>query len=164
MPGSAIRGQLVKVLGMTPGLRFIFRPVSLAGYQPEYEDGEDALAKFSALYDSTRTAYLVGARELGLLQRLPGNFLDQHARRLGYPAFAPLQLRLCQDRAAWYPTLWNGHECAGDALARLGRAAEAAASYSRGSEAARAAGDSVTAERLKRKAEPGSGGAPRPAP
>ena len=146
--------ELVKSLGMTPGLRFIFRPVSLSGFQPEYEDGEDALSKFSAIYDSTRTAYLLGARRLGLTQRLPTSFLGQQARQLGEPALAPLQLRLCQDMLTWYPTLWNGYDCAGDVLARIGRAAEATASFRRGSEAARVAGDSATAERLRRKAEP----------
>ena len=129
-------------------------PSSYSGWKPESEDGEDALSKFSAIYDSTRTAYLLGARQLGLLQRLPLNFLGLHARQLGWPAVAPLQLRLCQEITTWYPTLWNGFDCAGDALARIGRAAEATASYRRGSEAARIAGDSATAERIRRKAEP----------
>ena len=146
--------ELARSLGMTPGLRFLFRPVSLSGFQLEFEDGEDALSKFSAIYDSTRTAYLLGARQLGLLQRLPLNFLSLRARQLGWPALAPLQLRLCQEITTWYPTLWNGFDCAGDALARIGRAGEATASYRRGSEAARIAGDSATAERLRRKAEP----------
>jgi len=143
---------LVQYLGMVPGLQFIFRPVSLSGFQPEFEDGEDVLAKFSAIYDSTRAAYLRGAQQLGMEPRLPGNFLDR-AREMTYPPLAPLQLRLCQDRSTWYPTLWIGYDCAGDALARLGRLAEARASYLRGSEVARAASDSATAERLRRKAE-----------
>lgn len=141
-------------LGMIPGLQFLFRPVSLSGFQPEFEDGEDALSKFSAIYDSTRAAYLLGAHQLGLAERLPLDFLSQHALRYGGPALAPLRLRLCQEMTTGYPTLWNGYDCAGDALARIGRASEATASYLRGSEAARIAGDSATAERLKRKAEP----------
>jgi len=161
VPGLALQYEqlpdlahgLVHYLGMVPGLQFIFRPVSLSGFQPEYEVGEDVLAKFSAIYDSTRAAYLRGAQQLGMEPRLPGNFLDR-AREMTYPPLAPLQLRLCQDRSTWYPTLWGGYDCAGDALARLGRAAEARGSYLRGSEVARAAGDTTTAERLRRKAEP----------
>ena len=66
---------------------------------------------------------------------------------------APLQLRLCVEIATSYPTLWNGYDCAGDALARMGRAAEATESYRRGAEAARSVGDSATAERLTRKGD-----------
>jgi uncharacterized protein len=142
-------------LGMIPGLQFIFRAVSLSGFQLEYEDGEDRLSKFSAIFDSTRQAFLRGAHQLGLRERLPLNFLSVQARGLADTALAPLQLRLCQEIATSYPTLWNGYDCAGDALARMGRASEAAASYRRGSEAARGVGDSATAERLTRKAQPG---------
>lgn len=141
-------------LGMIPGLQFIFRPVSLSGFQLEFEDGEDRLSKFSAIFDSTRQAFLLGARQLGLQERLPLNFLSVQARGLSDTALAPLQLRLCQEIATSYPTLWNGYDCAGDALSRMRRASEAAASYRRGSEAARNVGDSATAERLTRKAEP----------
>lgn len=144
-------------LGMIPGLQFVFRPISLSGFQLEHEEGEDRLSKFTAMFDSTRRAFLLGARQLGLAERLPLNFLSLQARGLTDTALAPLQLRLCLEIAASYPTLWNGHDCAGDALARMGRTPEAAASYRRGSEAARTVGDSATAERLTRKAEPPRG-------
>ena len=140
--------------GTMPGLQFIFRPVSLSGYQMEYEDGEDPLSKYSAMFDSTRQAYLLGARQLGLPERLPAIFLIVQSRILTSTVLAPLQLRLCQEIVASYPTLWNGYDCAGDALGRMGRASEATESYRRASEAARNVGDSATAERLARKAEP----------
>ena len=139
---------------MMPGLQFIFRPVSLSGYQMEYEDGEDRLSKFSAMFDSTRQAYVLGARQLGLPERLPAIFLIVQSRVLTSTVLAPLQLRLCQEIVGSYPTLWNGYDCAGDALARMGRASEATASYRRAAQAARNVGDSATAERLARKAEP----------
>lgn len=141
-------------LGMIPGLQFIFRPVSLSGFQLEHEDGEDRLSKFSTTFDSTRRAFMLGARQLGLEERLPLNFLSLQARGFADTASAPLQLRMCQEIATSYPTLWNGHDCAGDALARMGRTSEAAASYRRGIEAARTVGDSATAARLTRKTEP----------
>lgn len=148
---DAAHGQ-VAFLGMIPGLRYIFRPVSLASYQLEFEDGEDRLAKFSAMFDSTRNAFVTGARQLGLPERLPFSFLGLQARGMTDATLAPLQLRLCQEMVASYPTLWNGHDCAGDALARLRRASEAAASHGRAIEAARSVGDSATADRLTRKA------------
>lgn len=153
---------LVKTLGMIPGLRFIFRPVSLSGFQVEFAEGDDFPAKYSAAFDSTRRVYLHGARQLGLPEHLPGSFLSLQAQqRLGGTRMAPIKLRLCEELITWYPTLWNGYDCAGDALARMGRPTEAGASYRRGSEAARSVGDTATAERLKRKAEPGPG-APDP--
>jgi hypothetical protein len=139
---------------MIPGLRFIFRPVSLSSYQLEFEDGEDRLSKFSAIFDSTRKAFIIGARQLGLPEHLPFSFLSLQAQGLADTTVAPLQLRLCQDILTSYPTLWNGYDCAGDALARMGRASEATASYRRGAEAARNVGDSATADRLTRKAAP----------
>lgn len=149
--------ELTRTLAIIPGLRFLFRPVSLSGFQLEFEDGEDALLKYSASYDSTRHAYLLGARQLGLPERLPFVFLSAQSRNMGWSVLAPLQLRLCQEMTTSYPTLWNGYDCAGDALARLGRYSEATASYRRGSEAAHNVGDSATAERLKHKAEPRRG-------
>lgn len=141
-------------LGMIPGLRYVFRPVSLASYQLEFDDGEDRLAKFSAIYDSTRKAYIAGAHQLGLPEHLPFNFLGQQIRGLSDTTVAPLLLRMCQDVMTHYPTMWQGYSCAGDALDRMGRASESLASYQRGAEAARVAGDSASAGRLARKATP----------
>jgi hypothetical protein len=138
---------------MIPGLRFIFRPVSLAGYQVEFDGDANPLSTFSAAFDSTREAYLRGARELGLPQRLPLSFLTSQSRWYEGPSLAPLLLRLCQELMTSYPTLWHGYDCAGDAQTRLGRAADAAANYRRALGAARTAGDSATADRLARKVE-----------
>jgi hypothetical protein len=141
-------------LGVVPGLRFIFRPVSLAGYVIDVVDDEKrSMSTFDAVFDSTRQAYLRGAHELGLSQRLPLNFLIAQSRWYQSSALAPLLLRLCQEMITSYPTLWNGYDCAGDAQARLGRPAEAATSYRRALDAARTAGDTATADRLARKAE-----------
>jgi uncharacterized protein len=140
-------------LGMVPGLRFMFRPVSLAGYQLEFSDDDRPMAKFSAVFDSTREAYMRGARELGLPERLPLGFLMGQSRWYQSPGMAPLLLRLCQELITSYPTLSTGYDCAGDAQLRLGRAADAAASYRRAIEAARTAGDSATAGRIAHKAE-----------
>lgn len=143
-------------LGMTPGLRFIFRPVSLAGYQVVFDGDSNWLSTFSAAFDSTRAAYLRGARELGLPQRLPLSFLTSQGRFYQDSTTAPLRLRLCQELITSYPALWTGFECAGDAHMLLRRSAEAIADYRRAIDAARAAGDSVTADRLARKAPRGS--------
>ena len=143
-------------LGMVPGLRFIFRPVSLAGYQVEFDDDANLLSTFSAAFDSSRTAYLRGARELGLPQRLPLGFLIGQSQWYQDSTTAPLRLRLCQEMISSYPALWTGFECAGDAHTRMGRSAEAAADYRRATDAARAAGDSAAADRLARKVPPSS--------
>lgn len=141
-----------QTLGMIPGLRFIFRPVSLAGYQVEFDDDQPPLVTFSAAFDSNREKYLRGARELGLPERLPLNFLIGQSRRYQGNAMAPLLLRLCQEIITSYPTLWQGYDCAGDAQARLGRTTEAASNYRRALEAAQKAGDKENADRLARKA------------
>lgn len=140
-------------LGMVPGLRFIFRPVSLAAYGVAFEDDDrDRLATFSTAFDSTREAYLRGAREVGLPQRLPLGFLTVQGRFYQDSAMAPLLMRLCQEMIGSYPALWSGYECAGDAQMRLGRSAEAIANYRRAIDAARAGGDSAAVARLGRKA------------
>lgn len=139
-------------LGMIPGLRFIFRPVSLAGYQLEFDNDERPLAKFTAVFDTTRERYLRGARELGLPERLPFSFLLGQSYWYQGSATAPLLLRLCEELITSYPTLWQGYDCAGDAQARLGRATEAATNHRRAIEAARKAGDNANADRLARKA------------
>ena len=140
-------------MGMVPGLRFVFRPVSLAAYQLEFSGAEPPLAQFTAVFDSTRKAYLRGARELGLPQRLPLSFLTSQRRWYQDTRMAPLLLRLCEELITAYPTLWDGYDCAGDAQGRLGRAAEASASYRRALDMARSAGDSAAVGRLSRKAE-----------
>ena len=159
-PGCALEYERVdevshphtETLGMIPGLRFIFRPVSLASYQLEFEDDEEPLPKFTSVFDSTREKYLRGARELGLPERLPlGFLLGQSSWYLQGSTMAPLLLRLCQEMISSYPTSWHGYDCAGDAQTRLGRTIEAAANYRRAIEAARKAGDNANADRLARK-------------
>jgi predicted alpha/beta superfamily hydrolase len=140
-----------ETLGMISGLRFIFRPVSLAGYQLEFEDGEDRFQKFTRVFEATRERYLRGARELGLPERLPFGFLRGQSGWYQGTATAPLLLRLCEEMITSSPTLWNGYDCAGDAQARLGRQKEAAANYGLAAETARKANDTVNAERLLRK-------------
>jgi predicted alpha/beta superfamily hydrolase len=139
-------------LGMIPGLRFIFRPVSLAGYQLEFDDNERPLTKFNAVFDRTRERYLRGARDLGLPERLPFSFLLGQSYWYQGSATAPLLLRLCEELITSYPTLWHGYDCAGDAQARLGRTTEAVANYRRALEAAHKAGDNANADRVARKA------------
>ena len=80
-----------------PGLLFLFRPASLSSSQLEFEDGEDRLSKFSAVFDSTYAAYLLGALQLALLERLPESFLGLQSRGVGDTVLAPPQFRLCQD-------------------------------------------------------------------
>jgi predicted alpha/beta superfamily hydrolase len=118
-----------RTVGMIPGLRFIFRPVSLAGYQVEFDDGEPPLPKFTKVFDSTREKYLRGARELGLPERLPLSFLLGQSGLYQDRTTAPLRLRLCNDIIASYPKLWHGYDCVGDAQALLGRATEAVKNY-----------------------------------
>ena len=147
-------------LGMIPGLRFIFRPGSLSAYQIGFDEVSATsamLSRFNAVFDSTRAAYLRGAAELGLPQRLPLSFLVSQGNWYQAPATAPLLMRLCQEMVGFYPTLFRGFECAGDAQTRLGHSAEAAASYRRAIDAARALGDSAAADRIARKAATSSG-------
>jgi uncharacterized protein len=148
IPGAA--HFVTAPLGMVPGLLFVFRPVSLAGFQLDYAAGMPALI---AAFDSTREAYARGARELGLPPRLPLAFLNGQRWWHQNPRAdsAGLSLRVCQELIVAYPALWHGHECAGDTHRRLRRSAEAAEHYRRAVEAARSAGDSATVDRLTRK-------------
>ncbi|MDI1240497.1 MAG: alpha/beta hydrolase-fold protein [bacterium] len=141
-----------QTLGMIPGLRYVFRPVSLAGYQIEFDGDEPVLAKFNKVFDSIREKYLRGARDLGLPERLPLSFLLGQSRRYQGLTMAPLRLRLCDEITTSYPKLWHGYDCAGDAQALLGRGTEAVKNYRRAADVARDAGD-VNADRLLRKAE-----------
>jgi uncharacterized protein len=149
IPGAA--HFVVAGLGMVPGLLFVFRPVSLGGVQMDYAAGMPALI---AAFDSTREAYVRGARELGLPPRLPLAFLNGQRWNHQNPRAdsAGLSLRVCRELIVAYPTLWHGYECAGDAHLRLKRSVEAAEHYRRAVEAAGSAGDSATADRLTRKA------------
>jgi hypothetical protein len=144
--------------GMVPALLFMFRPVSLAGYQFELLDGALPTARFHFVFDSTRQAYVRGAHQLDLPERLPIGFLL--SQRLSYQdvGLAPLLLRVCEEIITSYPALWHGPDCAGDAQLRLGRATEARASFHRAAERARAAGDTASAVRLTRKADGGGPG------
>jgi putative esterase len=140
-----------ETLGMIPGLRFIFRPVSLADYQIEFDDDQSPLSKFNTVFDSTRERYLRGARDLGLPEHLPLSFLIGQSNGYQGTVMAPLRLRLCEELITSYPKLWRGYDCAGDAQTRLGRTTEATANYRRAIQAARNAGDKTNADRLARK-------------
>jgi predicted alpha/beta superfamily hydrolase len=140
-------------LGMLSALRFIFRPVSLAGHKLEELGTEAGVAALTQAFDSIREQYVRGARQLGFLPRLPLAFLQGSWSRIASPEFAPFVLHVCEDLIAGYPNLWNGFECAGDALGRMGRADDATANYRRGTAVAQAAGDAAAATRLQRKAE-----------
>ena len=148
--------ELTPSIGMIPALRFIFRPVSLAGYQFEFDRDSNPLPAFNAVFDSTRAAYRRGARELGLPQSLPLDFLMGQSRWYQDSITAPLLLRLCQELISSYPTLWTGYECAGDAHTRMGRLAEAATDYRRAIDAAHSRGDTSAVGRLTRKLPPTS--------
>lgn len=142
------------LLGTIPGLRFVFRPVSLAGYEvPRLFDSDAPNATLIAAFDSTRDRYVRGARQLGMPQRLPRVFLRNQSRTYQEPSRAPLWLHICQELTTSYPEYWDGYACAGDAEATLGRRGEAAASYRRASEVARHTTDTAVADSLARKAD-----------
>jgi hypothetical protein len=138
------------VLGLIPGLQFIFRPVSLGGNQLMIVGTEVGTPKLLEIFERIREAYVRGAQQLGLPERLPFSFLEPWSRAQE-TGLAPFSLRVCQELIASYPARWNGYECAGDAQVRLGRADEAAENYARALETARRAGDTATAERIARK-------------
>ena len=142
------------LLGIIPGLRFAFRPVSLAGYEvPRLFDIGAPNTTLIAAFDSTRDGYVRGARELGMPQRLPFPFLRNQSRLYQDSSRAPFRLHICQEWARSYPEYWGGYACAGNAQAQLGRVGEAAVSYGRASEVARRAMDTAVADSLARKAE-----------
>lgn len=138
-------------IGVVPGLRFVFRPASLDGLM-WYNDGTEAsVSKLIVAFDSARAAYVHAADELHLPPRLPFLWLINQSNSLSDPSVARLRLHLCEAALDFYPTRWNGFECAGDTQVQLGRQREAAVNYRRGAEAARTAGDSAAADRMVRK-------------
>lgn len=142
------------VLSTIPGLRFVFRPVSLAGYEvPRLFDRDAPNPTLIAAFDSTRDRYVRGARQLGMPQRLPLYFLRNQGRNYLEPSRAPLRMHICQELATSYPEYWGGDACIGDAQASVGRLGEAAASYGRASEVARRASENAVADSLARKAD-----------
>ena len=142
------------LLGIIPGLRFVFRPVSLAGYEvPRLFDIGAPNATLIAAFDSTRDRYVRGARELGMPQRLPLVFLRNQSRNYQDSSRAPFRLHICQELTTSYPEYWGGYACTGDVQAILGRPGEAAASYRRASDVARRTGDIAAADSLARKAD-----------
>lgn len=142
------------LLGIIPGLRFVFRPVSLAGYEvPRLFDTDAPNKTLIAAFDSTRDRYVRGARQLGMPQRLPITFLRNQSRNYQDSSRAPLRLHICQELSTSYPEYWSGYACIGDVQAQLGRPGEAATSYRRASEVARRTGDIVAADSLARKAD-----------
>jgi predicted alpha/beta superfamily hydrolase len=142
------------LLGFIPGLRFVFRPVSLAGYEvPRLFDRGAPNPTLIAAFDSTRDGYVRGARQLGMPQRLPLSFLWYQSRGYQDPSRAPVLLHICQELTTSYPEHWRGHACTGDTQAKLGRLREAAASYGRASEVARRNSQIAVADSLARKAD-----------
>jgi predicted alpha/beta superfamily hydrolase len=142
------------VLGFIPGLRFVFHPVSLSGYEvPRLFDIGAPNPTLIAAFDSTRDRYVRGARQLGMPQRLPFVFLRNQSRAYQDSSRTPLRLHICQELTTSYPEYWGGHACTGDAQATLGRLGEAVASYRRASEVARRSSDIAIADSLARKAD-----------
>lgn len=140
-----------EVIGVVPGLRFVFRPASLDGLMWHNDGTEASVSKLIVAFDSARAVYVRGADELHLPPRLPFLWLINQSNAISDPRAARLRLHLCQATIDFYPTRWNGFECAGDTEVKLGRREEAEANYRRGVEVARTAGDSAAAERIVRK-------------
>jgi predicted alpha/beta superfamily hydrolase len=142
------------VHGFIPGLRFVFHPVSLSGYEvPRLFDSGAPNSTLMAAFDSTRDRYVRGARQLGMPQRLPFVFLRNQSRQYQDSSRAPFWLHICQEWTTSYPEHWDGYACTADAQASLGRRGEAAASYGRASEVARRNNDIAVADSLARKAD-----------
>jgi pimeloyl-ACP methyl ester carboxylesterase len=140
-----------EIAGVVPGLRFVFRPASLDGLMWHNDGTEASVSKLIVAFDSARAVYVHGADELHLPPRLPFLWLINQSNALSAPSVARLRLHLCEAAIDFYPTRWNGFECAGDTEMQLGRQREAAVNYRRGAEAARTAGDSAAADRMVRK-------------
>lgn len=148
---SGASHSTTELVGVVPGLRFVFRPASLDGLM-WHNDGTDAsVSKLIVAFDSARAVYVHGAEELNLPPRLPFLWLINQSNSLTAPWMARLKLHLCEATIDFYPSRWNGFECAGDTEVQMGRQTEAAVNYRRGAEAARTAGDSAAAERMVRK-------------
>lgn len=157
--GSHIQTEL---LGLMPGLEFVFRPISLAGYFKlvRLQNTNASPESLVAFFDRTRAAYAKGARDLGLPERLPLQFLLNQSTLYQNSTVMPLRLRICQDLAASYPELWNGFACEGDAQARMGDTTRALRSYRRAIQAAARAHDAHAADSLASRARK-LGGSPR---
>lgn len=74
-----------QVQGTIDGLRFIFRPVSLAGI-PLEQAAEESAASFSTAYANVRQRYLAGAAALGLCdsRRKRGTRKGKRSRKTAY--------------------------------------------------------------------------------
>ena len=109
-----------QVQGTIDGLRFIFRPVSLAGNHFE-EAADESAASFSTRYASVRQQYLAGAAGLGLPARLPfemGFLMSQWM--LDEPNLLSAVSVICEDIVRDHPALWHGHECRGRVRREMG--------------------------------------------
>ncbi len=109
-----------QVQGTIDGLRFIFRPVSLAGTQLEQAADESA-ASFSTAYANVRQQYLAGATALGLPPRLPfemGFLMSQWM--MDEANLISAVSVICDDIVRDHPALWHGHECRGRARRKTG--------------------------------------------
>ena len=109
-----------QVQGTIDGLRFIFRPVSLAGNHFE-EAADESAASFSTRYANVRQQYLAGAAGLGLPARLPfemGFLMSQWM--LDEPNLLSAVSVICEDIVRDHPALWHGHECRGRVRREMG--------------------------------------------
>lgn len=102
-----------QVQGTIDGLRFIFRPVSLAGTRLELAADESA-ASFSTAYAKVRQQYLAGADALGLPPRVPFEmgFLTSQWM-VDEPNLLSAVSIICDDIVRDHPALWHGQECRG---------------------------------------------------
>ena len=112
------------VQGTINGLRFVFRPISLANAAIDRaaraRNPSPAPAVVTA-YVNIRQKYLEGARALGFPERMPHLFNLLWANSLvDNPEVVAAVPAICDDVVRYYPSLWQGHECLGRAWRQIG--------------------------------------------
>ena len=130
-----------QVQGTIDGLRFIFRPVSLAGTKLE-QAAEESATSLSTAYVNVRQQYLAGATSLGLPPRLPfevGFLMSQWL--VDEPTMISAVSAICDDIVRDHPALWHGHECHGRARHKAGDLVGAGAAFQQALRLATQAGD-----------------------
>lgn len=141
-----------RLQGMIDGLRFVFLPVSLSTNTIHGLDRDDKMAApetMLAAYHAIRREYVAGARKLGLPERLPPTFGGVISHWLSSSGRAAAGIEICKDVVETHPDIWIGYDCLGYAQSRSGDETSAAASYKKGLELARRAGDQITVARLE---------------
>lgn len=145
--------------GLTPqpsliaGLRYVFEPVSIARLpiSDDLNPDMDSTAFMNA-FDASEAGYAVGARALGLPDKLPEGLVNQ----LGYTALRFLKLpgaavSLFARNVSNYPASANVYDSYGDGLAAVGDTTAAIARYREAVTRAEAQGNAGLAEVSRRK-------------